>query len=71
MADPGMPAKAGEGLGDYHEFGFELFIDKCTNIVQRWAMRNFYNETDEPLPDSFDSCPGGAEDYLNGQRKTQ
>jgi hypothetical protein len=65
MADPGMPAKGGENLGNYHDFGYELFIYNCTNIIQRWAMRNFYNETDEPLPESFDSCPGKPSDYLN------
>lgn len=65
MADPGMPQKGGETLGDYYDWAYQLYIDKCQNIIQRWAMRNFYNETDEPLPDSFDSCPGGKSDYIS------
>ena len=62
-----MPAKGSETFGGYQDWAYELFLDKCENIIERWSMREFYNERKEPVPDSFDSCPGEPSDYVDAQ----
>jgi hypothetical protein len=54
IADPEIPVRGGERLGDFYDWSFDLYFWICKDAIKKQAARRYYKMN--PDSDAVDQC---------------